>query len=139
MSKREELEKKREEILAARAKEEEAQYEKDLEARFALEVEHGPCAEIKMRVFKSGQPTRAYVRVPTDPEYRRLKDLLNRYEKQPKKGQEAVDQIAMCAWVYPADEDAQKAMLQEFPGLLSTVAAVAVKLAQGSEVDAGKD
>ncbi len=139
MTKIEELEAKRAKVLAEREKAETEQAERDLEARFALEDEHGPVAEIKMRVFKAGQPTRAYVRMPESGEYRRFKDLVQKHEKQPKKVQDAADQLARATWVYPADDEAKAAMLDAFPGLLTTIANVAVAMANGKDADEGKD
>lgn len=138
MTKIEELEKKRADVLAARAKAEEAQYEKDLEARFALEDEHGPCAEIKMPVYKGGQPTRAYVRTPAPAEYRRFKDIVQRNEKNASKQAEAGEQLARSAWVYPAGDEAKASMLDAYPGLLTIITVAAAELAQGARVDEGK-
>lgn len=133
-----EAEEKRAELLAKRDAEEAEQTATDLEARFELEVEHGPCAEVKMPVFKKGNPTRAYVRTPTKGEYKRFKDLCNRYEKQPAKVQEAIDQLAEGAWVYPASEEARESMLDAYPGLLTSISLVAAELAQGSKAEEGK-
>ena len=141
MSRIEELEKKLADKRAERAKAEEAQYELDLEARLALEDEHGTIAAVKVARFAPGQPTCAYLRVPTGPEYKRYKDQIH-YAVEAKsvpKQQNAAETLAKSCWVYPSTDEAKKAMLDAFPGLLSPLANAAAALAEGKSERLGKE
>lgn len=139
-SKSDELEKKLEAMRATRAQAEETQYEADLEARIELEVEHGTIAAVKVSRFSPGQPTHAYLRTPTGPEYKRYKDQIHRAvdRKSVPAQQDAIDLLARTCWVYPAGDEAQKAMLAAFPGLLTPLFTAASSLAEGKAVEEGK-
>lgn len=137
----EELEAKLEAKRAEREKAEEQQYEVDLEARIELEEEHGTIAAVKVSRFAPGQPTRAYLRTPSGPEYKRYKALMFAAQQQkntPKSQVEAQEQLARSCWVYPASKEDQEAMLAAFPGLLSPLALAAAALAEGKAEDEGK-
>ncbi len=141
----EELEKKLEDNRKARADLEEEQYVKDLTARIDLEEEHGTIAAVKVARFRPGQPTMALLRTPTSSEYKRYKDLIHRaVDKKNVAGQqEAADQLGKSCWVYPARaekgaDDAQTAMLDAFPGLLTSIAMASAALAEGKTEGVGK-
>jgi hypothetical protein len=141
MSKIEELEAKRAEKLAARAKAEEAQYEKDLEARIRLEDEHGTLAGVKVVGFVPGQPTHAFVKAPLPAQYKRYKDLVQRAGDEKRgatKRADAIDQLAQDAWIYPESAEERAAMLERFPGILTPIFVAAVRLAEGKNEDEGK-
>ncbi len=151
VTKIEELEAKLEANRLARANAESDQYEKDLEARIALEETHGTVAAVKVARFTPGHPTRAYLRTPTSAEYKRYKSLLYRAQADKKSAvmtaQCAQDQIAKACWVYPAPDPTTKdgisaeqvAMLEAFPGLLTQLFIAATALAEGKTEDTGKD
>lgn len=137
MTKIEELEEKLEASRLERAKAEEAQYEKDLEARIALEEQYGGIAAVKVSRFVPGQPTRAYLKTPTGPQYKKYKDLVFRAagRKDTAASQEASEGLARACWVYPAPGEAQAAMLEAFPGLLTPLSTAAASLAEGKSED----
>lgn len=141
MSKIAELEAKLEAKRLERAKAEEAQYELDLEARIALEEEFGTIAAVKVSRFVPGQPTRAYLRTPNGPEYKRYKAQMfaaSSNKKSPVTPQQAQEMLAAACWVYPAGKEAQDAMLEAFPGLLTPLSMAAASLAEGKAEDEGK-
>ena len=142
LSKVEQLEAKLETMRAEKARAEEAQYEIDLEARIALESEHDAIAGVKVAKFISGQPTRAYLRTPTGAEYKRYKAQMFAAGTE-KKGAvtpaKAQEMLAQACWVYPAPGDAQAAMLEAFPGLLSQLFLAAAALSEGKMEIEGKD
>lgn len=135
----EEMEARLAEKREARAKAEEAQYERDLEARMGLEDEHGTVAAVRV-LFKAPHPTRAFLKTPTAAQYKRYVDQIGKaVEKKNQKSQrEAQEMLARSCWVYPADEKDRDAMLEEFPGLLTSIAIVAASLAEGKSEDEGK-
>ena len=140
-SKVQELEEKLQAKRDERAKAEEAQYEKDLEARIDLEEEHGTIAHVKVARFSPGQPTHAYLRTPSAVEYKRYKAMMfaaNGQKNKSKAQQDAQEQLARACWVYPAP-DAQEAMLEKFPGLLTPLSMAAAALAEGAAESEGKD
>lgn len=137
-AKTEELEQKIEARRVARAEAEEAQYAIDLEARIALEEEHGNIAAVKVR-FTPGQPTRAYLKTPTPAQYKRFKDQVHRAvdRKNVQAQQDAGELLARSCWIYP-DADKQAAMLDACPGLLSPISIAAAALAEGKAEEEGK-
>ncbi len=141
MSRSEELEAKLEAKRAERAKDEEAQYEKDLEARIELEDEHGTIAAVKVSRFAKGQPTRAYLRTPSSAEYKRYKAQMFASAGNKKAALSPLqvqEQLAEACWVYPAGREAQAAMLEAFPGLLTPLSMAAAALAEGAAEEEGK-
>lgn len=140
MSKTEELEAKLAERRAARAAAEAAQYETDLEARLALEDEHGEVAAVKVPRFVAGHPTRAFVRAPSTLEYERYKARVYKAidKKSVDQQRDAGEQLARACWVYPATDEARKSMLDAFPGMLSSIQIAATALAEGKAEDEGK-
>ena len=140
MSRVEALEAKLAENRAARAKAEEAQYEIDLAARIDLEEEHGTIAAVKVSRFMPGQPTQAYLKTPTGPQYKRYKDQIHRAvdKKNIASQQDAAELLAKSCWVYPASDEAKAAMLEAFPGLLTPLSMAAASLAEGKAEDEGK-
>lgn len=131
----------------ARAKAEQEQRIKDLTAKEKLEEEHdGAIATVTVARFKPGQPTMAIVRVPRALEYKRFKDQIARSAKKENAVSqvEAAELLAKASWVYPAPNDdgriseAQNAMLEAFPGILTTLGNIAAKLAEGSAAEEGK-
>lgn len=145
MTRIEELEAKLEAKRVERAAAEATQYEADLEARIALEDEHGTIAAVKVSRFVPGQPTRAYLRTPTRVEYKRYKDQVYTAASAKSAGrkpatsmQEAQEMLAMACWVYPESKESKDSMLDAFPGLLSPLTITATGLAEGAAEDEGK-
>lgn len=132
----EELEEKLQATRAARAKAREAQYEIDLEARVKLEEEHGTIASVSVACFVAGQPTQAYLKTPTGLQYKKYKQQINSaaIRKDSKSIIEAGEALAQSCWLYPAPE-AREAMLEAFPGLLSSMSVAATSLAEGKGED----
>lgn len=117
------------------------QYAKDLEAYAALDEEHGGgVARVCVSVFKQGQPTFAVLRMPSGVEYKRYVDQVNRAaeKKNVKATRDAAELLAKACWVYPKEKEAQESMLEEFPGLLTSMAIAASSLAEGKAEDEGK-
>lgn len=137
----EEIEAKRAERKAAHEAAEAEQFANDLEALDALEEEHGDgtIGAIKVR-FKKGQPTRAFFKTPTSAQYKRYLDCVHKGvdKKNLGKQREAQEQLARSCWVYPKDEAAQAAMLEDFPGLLTSMGLAAAALAEGKAEEEGK-
>lgn len=137
----EELEQRREQKLAERKKKEEQQLVIDMEARDPLEDELGPVAAIQISPFVDGYPARAFVRAPTEVEYKRYTAQVGRnHEKKSTSGiRDAQDLLAKSCWVYPTTPDERKRMLERFPGLLTTIGIAAARLGEGKQEDEGKD
>lgn len=138
----EEIEKRRADRQADLAKKQTEQYAVDLAARDALEQEHGDGAvtAVKVAKFKPGFPERVIVKVPTSAQYKRYVDQVGKAggAKDPAKTRKASELLAESCWIYPREADDRKAMLEEFPGLLTTVAIAAAALAEGKAEDEGK-
>lgn len=135
-----ELEAKRAARLEALAAEETSQHIRDLEAREELEDVHGPTAAVKVSKFVKGFPTRAFVKTPTSAQYKRyLAQVGKAVEKKNTAAQrEAHDLLALSCWVYPIEQKDREAMLEAFPGLLTTLGAAATVLAEGRQEEEGK-
>ncbi len=120
----------------------EAQLAVDLEALDALEVEHGDGKVERLDVerFVPPHPTFIVLRTPSSVQYKRFCDQVSRAAKHgdPKARRDAENMLGESCWVYPADAEQRKAMLDEFPGLLLSVAIRAAKLVEANEVEEGK-
>lgn len=127
--------KRRAELEAKRAE----QYAADLEAVDAYEVEKGVTLDITLRVanFVPGHPTLVGVRTPTELEYKRFFQSVNRAGNADAK-MTAHQQLAACCWVYPEADASRKAMLEANPGLLAVVGNKAIKLAELQAEEEGK-
>lgn len=125
---------------AARDQAEEDQYATDLEARMSLEEDLGELAAVRVK-FKPGQPTRAYLRTPTDPEYKRFFQTIQKMTraKNDEGTKKAQEQLARSCWVYPTTPEARASMLLEYPALLVSIGLCAERLAGGKAEDEGKD
>lgn len=136
-----ELEERREKRLADLKVLENDQYILDLEAREAIEDETGHIVAAVKVPFKKGFPTRAFVRTPTRVEYKRYTDGIYSAAKKenPRSTREAQELLAGAVWVYPKAKEEREAMLDAFPGLLSTIITAAAKLAEGRSDEEGKD
>lgn len=139
-SKLEEIQERRTERAKAEAAAAEAQLVTDLEALEVLEEEHGVIAAVKVARFREGHPTRAFLRTPKPAEYKRYVDSVSKsYEKKNQRGQrDAQEILAKSCWVYPEDDKAKDAMLEAFPGLLTSIAIAAAALAEGKQEEEGK-
>lgn len=138
----EEIEERRDARKKELAKKAADQYATDLEAIDALEVEHGDgaLAIVKVPKFKEGIPTRAVVRTPSGPQYKRYVDQVQKASsaKNSTAQRQAVITLAESCWVYPGTPDARAAMLAEFPGITTTLAIAAAALAEGKAEEEGK-
>lgn len=133
MDRIEELEARRAARRAEREQAEREQYAQDLEALEALEDEHGTVAAVKVAMFTPGFPTRAFIKTPTNAQYKRYVDQVGKaVEKKNQKSQrEAQEILAKSCWIYPKEEADRAAMLEKFPGLLTTIALAGAALAEG--------
>jgi hypothetical protein len=139
VSKTAELEARRAERKAAKEAARGAQYEKDLESVSTLEDVNGYELDISLRVsnFTDGLPSLVGVRAPSELEYKRYFQKLNRAGNADAKMQ-AHAEIAKCCWAYPADEDTRKAMMAANPGLMVGVGNLAIKLGEMQTEEEGK-
>ncbi len=135
-----ELEAKLEKRKSDSAKAERTQYAIDLEARLALEEEHGAIAGVKVPRFKVGIPTSAFLRTPTGVEYKRYIDMIGKAvdKKNMVSVRAASELLAKACWVYPSTDEAKAAMVEAFPGLLTPLSAAAAALAEGKGEEEGK-
>ena len=130
-----------------RAKLEKEQRLKDLRAKAKVKEEYdGFISVVSVARFKPGQPTFAIVRCPLPEHYNRFKGQTAAAEKNqsPSARIDAVDLLGKASLVYPAPNDngttsdAQKSMLDAFPGIATTLGLVAARLAEGKVADEGK-
>ncbi len=121
-------------------KEEKSQYLDDIEAKDILEQEHGTIAAVKVPRYKSGQPTRAFLRTPTTPEYKRYVSQVGVAvdKKKPAQVRVAQETLAKACWLYPESDEAKASMLDAFPGLYTPLGQAAAALAEGNAEDEGK-
>lgn len=137
----EELERRREQRREERDGAEKRQYAIDLQEAEELEAEHGVIAAVKVARFVPGQPSRAFIRIPTRGEYKRYVDQVAKAVGDKRNGtgtRNAQETLAKSVWLYPRKDDAREAMLDVFPGLLTTIGLAAAKLAEANEEDEGK-
>lgn len=140
LSKKEEIQQRRDKRKADLDKLEEAQAAIDLEAIDALEVEHGyNNIAVIIVPFTPGSVTRVAARTPKPEEVKRY-----RHRVKPKKlgdvpnAQEGAAELSAVVRVYP-DQAAWDKVLSERPGLDTQLGQRAIALAVGSEEEAGKD
>ncbi len=120
----EEVEAKRAELRAASLAAKNTQKLVDLEAILALEVEHGEdIATLEANRFVPGQPVVVGVKAPSADYYKRYQQKVRRagVAKNSDALGAAGDELAKSCWVYPSEPEAQKAMLDAFPGLLASI------------------
>lgn len=138
----EDIEKKRAARRSAHDSARQEQETADLAAIDALEEASGaPLHTMTANAFKPGIPVRAAFRAPTAAEYKRYCDLVGRAATKGDSDarKKAQEQLAASCLVYPAaDSDARKAMLEELPGVLISVALEAAKVAELRAEDEGK-
>jgi hypothetical protein len=143
MTKIEEIEARRAARKAELAKAQADQFAADLEALDALEVEHGDgaVARLDLERYVKGQPTFAVLKTPSGAQYKRFCDMVSKaVEKNNQVARRAAqDTLAESCWIYPANSDQRKAMLDEFPGLLVSIAVRATQLVEGRAAEEGKD
>lgn len=127
--------KRRADLDAKRAE----QYAADLESIDAYETEKGVTLDTSLRVanFVPGHATLVGVRVPTELEYKRFFQSINRAGNADAK-MAAHQQLASCCWIYPEADASRKAMLEANPGLLAVVGNKAIKLAELQAEEEGK-
>lgn len=133
MTRLEGLEAKLEERRIARNAARDEQKAVDLEAKFALLDEFDTLATVEATGFKPGVSVLAFVRAPNAAEYKRYKDQLFRAadKKSAMASKDAGELMARACWVYPPVGEAQSAMLEAFAGLVSSISAAAIALAEG--------
>jgi hypothetical protein len=141
-SKIEEIEARRAARKAEIATAREEQYALDLEALDGLEVEHGDGAIARLDVerFVSGHPTFIVMKAPSGIQYKRFCDQVAQATKKqdPKGRRDAENLLGASCWVYPAEEEKRKAMLDAFPGLLLSIAIKAAQLVEAREAKEGE-
>lgn len=128
-----EIDERRAKARAAREAARSAQRKNDLEKIVELEESLGfdlETVETQGRVVE-GVPVVVAVRPPSKAEYKRFQAIFRvEPEKSPKRG-DAIDQLAKACIVYPEkDSAAFAALLEHFPGTLSSVVPVATRLAE---------
>lgn len=120
----------------------EAQFAADLEALDALECEHGDGKVERLAVdrFVAPHPTFVVLKVPSSAQYKRFCDQASRAAKanDPGARRTAENMLGEACWVYPATKEQRDAMLEEFPGMLLSIAIRAAKLVEANEVEEGK-
>lgn len=133
----EEIQAKRQE---EKAKVEDAQRAIDLAARMELEDKFGAIASVGVARFVQGHPTKAHVRTPEPVEYKKYLSQVHVGvdKKNLKLQREAQETLARVCWVYPATSEEREAMLEKFPGLLTSVGVAAAGLAEGRSEEEGK-
>lgn len=136
----ERLEKARAEKREVRSNAQREQYADDLEALAELELEHDSIGTVLLPMYYEGLPTRLYVRTPKPIEYKRYSETVRKaHNKEDVEATaKAQEQLARVCWVYPADEDGKKKVLEKMPGALLKLAIVAAKLAEGKAEEEGK-
>jgi len=114
----------------------------DLEALDALESEHGDggVAQLELARYVKGLPTFIVIRTPKGIEYKRFTDQVVKASDKggTKEKRDAQDMLARTCWLYPADDAAQKAMLDEYPALLLSIALRATQLVEAKANEEGK-
>ena len=136
------VEKRRAERKAELAKEREMQEATDLEAFDALEMEHGSgsVARLDLERFAKGLPTCVALKTPDPAQYKRFVDQVGKAVEKNNQAarRDALDLFAKSCWVYPAKQEDQDKMLEQFPGLLTSMAVRAAQLVEAKAADEGK-
>jgi hypothetical protein len=134
-----ELEAKRAARKAESEKARSEQYVLDLEAIDEIELKNGLELDISLRVtnFTKGAPSLVGVRAPSELEYKRFFQSVNRAGNADAK-MAAHEQLAKTCWVYPEDEASRDKMRAANPGLLAGVGNLAIKLAEMRSEDESK-
>jgi len=140
LTKREELQRKRDALRAELEKAEAVQEEIDLEEILKLEIEHGvENVTVVKGLFVPGCVTRVASRTPSPEEIKRY-----RHRVKPKKlgdvpnSQDAAAELAAVTRIYPNLEAWEK-ILRARPGVDTQLGQQAVALAVGEEEAEGKD
>ena len=135
-----EIEKARDERKAAQAAERLEQEAIDLDAIDTLEAAEG-CSLFTMSSngFRPGVPVKIAFRTPKPVEYKRYCDMVGKAQAQndPLARRKAQELLAAACLVYPTG-DAQKSMLDAFPGVLISLAIEAAKAAELSAENESK-
>lgn len=134
----EEIRQKREKRQKEQATAELEQETKDEQALYDLEGEHPALATVKTSRFIPGHPRRAFVRMPSDAEYKRYRDNVGKAAKKNGLTRHAQDELAKACWVYPLERVERDRMAEAFPGILTSIAVAAAGLAEGNEEEEGK-
>lgn len=137
----EELEQRREERREALRQKRDEQLVKDLEAAEKLEEEHGFVAGVSVTRFVEGHAARAFVKAPEPAQYKRYRDNVGKgvQKENAKHVREAQDELANACWVYPLTPEERNAMAEEHAGIRTQIALAAIRLAEGRQVEEGKD
>ncbi len=117
-----------------------AQYLIDCKAIEALEAEHGYVLNISQQVrqFVPGCPVVVAVKAPSELEYKRFFQQINRSKGNADAQMAAHAMLAQVCWVYPENPEARKAMVAANGGLLASVGNLANKLAELNADEEGK-
>lgn len=126
---------------ATSAEARDAQEVVDLEAIEAIEAERGYTLDVGFQVqqFVPGAPVIVGVKAPTELEYKRYFQQVNRSSGNADAKIAAHVMLAQVAWVYPEDKDARAAMLAANGGMLASIGNHASKLAELRRTEAGKE
>jgi hypothetical protein len=128
----EDVQKRRADRREASDKLRDAQEVVDLEAIDAIEVAEGVMLHtMSANRYEPGVAVKIGFRAPTAGEYKRYLETIGiAQQRQDSKGRNAaLTTLAASCLVYPAG-DAQKAMLNAFPGTLVSLAMAAAKVAE---------
>lgn len=122
---------------AAKAREE--QYEKDLVALDALEMELGDdrVRALEMPAHIAGLPVMVVVSCPSKDYYKKFQDMVRRAKGDLSKTAPASEQLADVCIAYPA-KDVYAQLRAEFPGIHDQVANAAADLARAKDDAEGK-
>lgn len=136
----EEIEARRAERKAKQDEARAEQYAKDLEALDALEAEHGEAvARLDLKRYAPGHPTFVVLKAPKRDVYKRFCDMVARAKDSAEQRMKAQNMLAESCWVYPTDAGKRAEMLEDFPGLLLSIAISATQLVEGQAAAEGKD
>jgi hypothetical protein len=112
----------------------------DLEAIERLESAGGYTMNVENQVTQHvpGHPVIIGIRPPTEPEYKRFFSQINRANGNGDAKVAATVMLAQSCWAYPEDPASRAALVAQNAALIASVAAVANKLAELKQDEAGK-
>jgi hypothetical protein len=112
----------------------------DLEAIEKLELAGGYMMNVENQVTQHvpGHPVIIGIRPPTEAEYKRFFSQVHRANGNGDAKAAATVMLAQSCWAYPEDPASRAALIAQNAALLASVSAVANKLAELKQDEAGK-
>lgn len=126
------LEKKRADRKKSSAKAREDQYLIDLTAldKFEEDLGDGCVSSLSTDAYVAGCPTMVILKAPSEQYYKRFVQQVRKAGANLEARGAAQDMLADSCWIYPAEKDDRAKMIAAFPGILTSVAVEAAKLAE---------